>query len=135
MAQKPVKIYLFFCSNSFDAAAARRFATSHNDEEVRTISLPCSGKVDLLYLVKAFETGADGVLIMTCKQDACRYLEGNLRALKRVQAVDLLLEEVGLGRGRIKVVRAEEEGNLEQIISEVDAFRAAIRGLARGSAM
>ena len=87
----------------------------------------------MLYLIKAFETGADGVVIVTCKQDACRYLEGNLRAIKRAQAVDALLEEVGLGKGRIKVVQAKEEGTVEQIIREVDAFRATIKGLAQGS--
>ena len=132
MTKQPLKIYLFFCSNSLDADAARRYAKNRNDEQLKTISLPCSGKVDLLYLIKAFETGADGVVIVTCRQDACRYLEGNLRAAKRAQAVDSLLEEVGLGRGRIKVVRPKEEGNVEEIIREVDAFRATIKGLAQG---
>jgi len=97
MAKRPLKIYLFFCSNTLDADAARRYAKNQNDEQLKTISLPCSGKVDLLYLIKAFETGADGVVIVTCRKDACRYLEGNLRAVRRAEAVEALLEEVGLG--------------------------------------
>ena len=133
MAERPLKIYLFYCSNTLDADAARRYARNQNDEQLKTISLPCSGKVDLLYLVKAFETGADGVVIVTCRQDACRYLEGNLRADKRAQAVEALLEEVGLGRGRMKVVRPKEEDTLEEILREVDAFRATIKSLAQGS--
>ena len=47
---------------------------------LKTISLPCSGKVDIPYLLKAFETGADGVAIVTCQKNECRHFEGNLRA-------------------------------------------------------
>lgn len=133
MDSRPLKIYLFFCSNSFDTDTVRRYCAGQKGEELKTISLPCSGKVDLLYLIKAFETGADGVMVITCKQDACRYLEGNLRAARRVEAVDSLLEEIGLGRGRIKVVKPQEEGDVEQIIREVENFRATISSLARSN--
>jgi len=73
------------------------------------------------------------VMVITCKHDACRYLEGNLRAARRVEAVDSLLEEIGLGRGRIKVVKPQEEGDVEQIIREVENFRATISSLARSN--
>ena len=131
MDNRPLKIYLFFCSNSFDTDTARRYCAAQEGEELKAISLPCSGKVDLLYLIKAFETGADGVMVITCKQDACRYLEGNLRAARRVEAVDALLEEIGLGKGRIRIIRLQEEGDVTHIIREVDNFRAMINSLAR----
>jgi coenzyme F420-reducing hydrogenase delta subunit len=133
MDNRPLKIYLFFCSNSFDADAARRYCAEHKGEDLKAISLPCSGKVDLLYLIKAFETGADGVMVITCKQDACRYLEGNLRAARRVETVDSLLEEIGLGRGRITVIKPKEEGDVEHIVHEIDNFRAKISSLARSN--
>ena len=123
MAVHPLKLYLFFCSNSLDAKVARRYCKEHNGDTLKTISLPCSGKVELIYLLKAFESGADGVAIVTCQRDACRYLEGNLRAKKRVQAVDTLLEEIGLGKGRIQVIRPEEGTTVEDIMQKVDAFR------------
>jgi coenzyme F420-reducing hydrogenase delta subunit len=67
--------------------------------------------VNIPYLVKAFETGADGVVVLTCEMDECRHLEGNRRAKKRAQAVDSLLDEIGMGTGRIAVleVRAGEQ--------------------------
>jgi len=133
MDNRPLKIYLFFCSNSFDTDTARRYCAGQEGEELKAISLPCSGKVDLLYLIKAFETGADGVMVITCKQDACRYLEGNLRAARRAEAVDSLLEEIGLGRGRIKVIKPQEEGDVGQIIREIDNFRAKISSLVRSN--
>ncbi len=126
MVNQPLRIYLFFCSNSFASDAARRYCKTQNGEDLKAISLPCSGKVDLIYLLKAFETGAEGVLVITCGRDACRYLEGNLRAARRAEAVDSLLEEIGLGKGRIRVIQPKEEGNVEDILREVDAFRTKI---------
>jgi len=95
-------------------------------DEIKAISLPCSGKVDVLYLIKAFETGADGLIVVTCRKGECRYLEGNLRARKRVEAVYTLLEEIGLGRDRIKVIETEA-GGIDQLIREVDAFRSELK--------
>ena len=101
---------------------------SEQGDELRAIPLPCSGKVDILYLIKAFETGADGVAIVACKQGECRYLEGNLRARKRAEAVDTLLEELGLGKGRMVIIQMKD-GGIEQVIHEVDDFRAKIKAL------
>ena len=101
---------------------------SEQGDELRAIPLPCSGKIDILYLIKAFETGADGVAIVACKQGECRYLEGNLRALKRAEAVDTLLEEIGLGKGHMVIIQVND-GGIEQIIHEVDDFRARIKAL------
>lgn len=122
MSNRPLKIYLFYCSNSLSIDEVRRFS-SERGYRLKTISLPCSGKVNILYLVKAFETGADGVILVTCRQGDCRYLEGNLRAKKRVEFVDALLEEVGLGRGRIVAIQAGEgEAGADQISGKIEDF-------------
>jgi len=99
-----------------------------DNDELKIISLPCSGKIDVLYLIKAFETGADGVAVVTCRKGECRYLEGNLRAEKRAEAVDALLEEIGLSRGRMAVIQLKE-GGTNQLIREIEDFRAKIRDL------
>ena len=78
-------------------------------------------------MLKSFETDADGALLVTCKEGECRYLEGNLRAKKRAESVDLFLEEIGLGRGRIKVVRMDDNDGVERVIDEVENLSAAIR--------
>jgi len=93
-----MNIYLFYCSNCIDTSALRQLMGSTGNEGVKTVSLPCSGKVNLLYLLKAFEKGADGVMLVTCPENECHFLEGNLRAQKRARAVDSLLEEIGVGK-------------------------------------
>jgi len=132
MANKSgLKIDLFCCSSSLDPAELSQ--GNHGlGGEIRVIPLPCSGKIDILYLTKAFETGADGVAVVTCKKGDCRYLEGNLRAEKRVEAVDALLEEIGLGRGRMVMIELGE-GGLEQVKRELEDFHARIKASPRSA--
>jgi coenzyme F420-reducing hydrogenase delta subunit len=129
MNNLPLKIYFFYCSNSLDPETLNRFRSEQGSDKLKTISLPCSGKIDILYLIKAFETGADGVMLVTCKQGECRHLEGNLRAKKRAESVDSLLDEIGLSRGRIVVIQFKDEGGVKEISRKVEDFRAKIRDL------
>ena len=115
-----MQICILHCSNSLEGLELERYTHNIQDIEFNLISLPCSGKVDIPYMVKAFETGADGVLVITCPQGQCHNLEGNLRAQKRTQAVDLLLDEIGLGQGRIKLIQFQDD--MENIIREIEDF-------------
>jgi F420-non-reducing hydrogenase iron-sulfur subunit len=127
MNTQPLEIYLFHCSNSLDTEALRRsLGEREKDNTFKTISLPCSGKLELIYLLKAFESGADGVFLITCKHGECRYLEGNLRAEKRTEAVRTLLEEIGLDKGRMKLIQ-QQDGGVKNVIDEIDRFIERIR--------
>ena len=64
---------------------------------VKIVKVPCTGRVDILLILKAFESGVDGVYLAGCLEGECHFLRGNLRAKKRVQYVKGLLDEVGLG--------------------------------------
>ncbi len=70
---------------------------------VKIVKVPCTGRVDILLMLKAFESGVDGVYLAGCLEGECHFLRGNLRAKKRVQYVKTLLEEVGLGAGRVEI--------------------------------
>ena len=124
-----MKIYLFCCSSSLNPIDLERGCSGFIDE-LKVIPLPCSGKVDILYLTKAFESGADGVAILACKQGECRYLEGNLRARKRAEAIDVLLCEIGLGKGRMAIIQMSD-GGIEQVVNEVKEFSNKIKALPR----
>jgi coenzyme F420-reducing hydrogenase delta subunit len=89
---------------------------------LKMLSLPCSGKMTIAYLLKAFEKGADGVVICSCPPTECRNLEGNLRAPKRAGAVDELLEEVGLGAGRVLMI-AKGQGDLAKVVDSIESLR------------
>ena len=133
MNNRPLEIYIFHCSNSLDTEALRRsFKQSEMGDQLKTISLPCSGKLELIYLLKAFESGADGVVLITCKHGECRYLEGNLRAEKRVGAIRTLLEEIGLDKGRMKLIQ-QEDGGVQSVMNDLERFIAGVRNSSAGS--
>ncbi len=68
---------------------------------IKIIKVPCTGRVDILLMMKAFENGADGVYLVGCMEGDCHYLTGNLKAKKRVEYVKKLLDECGIGGERI----------------------------------
>ena len=70
---------------------------------VKIVKVPCTGRVDVLLILRAFESGVDGVYLAGCLEGECHFLRGNLRAKKRVQYAKTLLEEVGLGGARVEM--------------------------------
>ncbi|RJX35999.1 MAG: hydrogenase iron-sulfur subunit [Desulfarculus sp.] len=70
---------------------------------VRVIRVPCTGKVDLVHILRAFEKGADGVYLVGCMEGSCHYEQGNFRARKRVEQAQRLLEAVGTGGERVQM--------------------------------
>jgi coenzyme F420-reducing hydrogenase delta subunit len=121
MNQRALKTYIFHCSNHLEADQLAGLCRGPEGDTVKTISLPCSGKVDVPYLIKAFESGADGVAIVTCKRNECRHFEGNLRACKRALAVESLLAEIGMAGSRMTVIECEE-GGVGQVLGEIRQF-------------
>lgn len=96
------KLTVFHCINVF-AEGELQPIPEGADIEVKFVKLPCSSLVKDVYILRAFEAGADAVAVMVCPEGACRYVEGNLRARKRVQWVQNLLDEIGLGGGRLSL--------------------------------
>jgi F420-non-reducing hydrogenase iron-sulfur subunit len=128
MTHRAVKTYVFHCSNNLAADQFAGLCQGLAGDTLKTIGLPCSGKVDIPYLIKAFETGADGVAIVTCQKNECRHFEGNLRAHKRAEAVESLLEEIGLGAGRMAVFECGPQG-AGRVLGEIKQFIERVRNL------
>ena len=70
---------------------------------IKIIRVPCTGKVDVMYLLRAIQKGADGVYVVGCLEGTCHYNEGNFRARERVEHVRMLLEEIGLEADRVRM--------------------------------
>jgi F420-non-reducing hydrogenase iron-sulfur subunit len=97
---------LAFCCNfcayaAADLAGARRMQYPAN---VRIVHVPCTGKIEVDHLLAALERGVDGVLVAGCLEGGCHFVEGNLRAKRRVEAARQMLDEIGLGRERLRMV-------------------------------
>jgi F420-non-reducing hydrogenase iron-sulfur subunit len=90
-----------FCAyTAADLAGTMRLQYPPN---VRIVRLPCTGKVDVRFLLEAFEKGADGVYVAGCLEGDCHFLTGNFRAKKRVAYAKKILDEIGFGGERLEM--------------------------------
>jgi len=87
---------------------------------VRVIRVPCSGRVDPLFVVKAFQLGADGVLISGCHVGDCHYNEGNFHTRRRFALLQPFLDYLGVEKERFRLewVSASEGKKFSQLVSD-----------------
>ena len=108
-----------------DLAGTSRRAYSPS---LKVIRVPCSGRVDPLFVLKAFQDGADGVMVLGCHPGDCHYQEGNYYARRRYALMHSLLDYVGIEKERLLVewVSAAEGGRFAEMTTD---FTAQVRGL------
>jgi coenzyme F420-reducing hydrogenase delta subunit len=96
------EITVFTCNYcgyaSADTAGALRL---QYPPTIKLVRLPCTGKTDVGYLLKAFEQGADGVYVIGCSLGNCHHVRGNERGKARVERAKHLLDAIGLGGERL----------------------------------
>ena len=99
-----------FCCNycAHSAAALAGSKRLQYPAGVRIIATPCTGKLEMEHILEAFEKGIDGILIVGCLEGGCHFQEGNLRARKRTDRIRSILEEIGLGSERLKMVNLSD---------------------------
>jgi coenzyme F420-reducing hydrogenase delta subunit len=90
--------------------------------------LPCTGRIEEAIMLKAFENGADGVMVVGCLEGDCHYLSGNLRARARVQRVAGIMEKIGLGAERIHMYNLSA-GEGAKFAAYANEFVERIRGM------
>ncbi|MDI6771043.1 MAG: hydrogenase iron-sulfur subunit [bacterium] len=91
----------FYCAYAAaDLAGVMRLAYPPN---VKVVLLPCTGGIDPIYILRAFEAGADGVFVAGCLEGQCHYQVGNYHAKARVRYLKERLEEVGIGGQRLEM--------------------------------
>ncbi len=95
---------------------------------IRIIRVPCSGRVDPLFVVKAFQDGADGVMVLGCHPGDCHYRDGNYYARRRFSLMHGFLDFMGIDRRRLHIdwVSAAEGKRFAQVVA---AFTAQVRDL------
>jgi len=88
---------------------------------IRIIKVPCSGRVDPLFILKALRLGYDGVLVSGCHPGECHYQTGNYRARRRMAITKKFLEYMGVEPPRIQAswVSASEGDKFTEVVSEV----------------
>lgn len=103
-----------------DVAGTSRMSYPPN---IRIIRVPCSGRVEPLFVLKCFQQGADGVLVSGCHPGDCHYTDGNYHARRRFALLRNFLDYLGIERKRLRVewVSASEGGRFTEIVSSFTA--------------
>lgn len=104
-----------------DLAGVSRF---QYPTSIKIIRVMCSGRVDPVFILRAFENGADGVLVCGCHINDCHYLSGNLKAEKRVEKTKQLLKTIGLNPDRLRLewVSAAEGAKFASVVKDFTDF-------------
>jgi coenzyme F420-reducing hydrogenase delta subunit len=108
-------VIIAFCCHycAFTAADLAGTMRQQYPSNIRSVRLPCTGKVFVNMVLEAFVDGADGVMVAGCEEGSCHFLEGNYRAKKRVEYARKKLEEVGINPERLEMYHiAASEGPL-----------------------
>ena len=98
------KIVAFLCNwcaySGADLAGVSRLQSSPNIRIIRTM---CSGRVDPAFIFRAFQLGADGVMIAGCHFGDCHYLEGNFKTMRRIEMMKMILGQFGIDERRLRL--------------------------------
>lgn len=107
MAERRPKIVGFCCErHGMDAVVLSAQSGKQMDASVRLVQVPCTGRVDGIHLLKAFEDGADAVFVLGCLEKNCYYDTGSIEGRKRVDYVKQMLAEVGIEKERLEMFNA-----------------------------
>lgn len=81
----------------------------------------CTGRVDILHILRAFERGMDGVMVIGCEEGNCHFLNGNIQAKRRVQYAKELLDSIGVGGERLEMfnISSSEGAKFVKITTEM----------------
>jgi len=103
-----------------DLAGTSRMSYPPN---IRIIRVPCSGRIDPLFVLKCFQLGADGVLVSGCHPGDCHYTDGNYHARRRFVLLRNFLDYLGVERERLRVewVSASEGQRFAELVSDFTA--------------
>ena len=97
------ELAIFYCQHQTDRMIqALGNLKNPAGSRIRKVALPCSGKLEVSFLLKALENGADGVALFGCPEGECHYLVGSTRAKNRVRYARRVLREIGLEEERVQ---------------------------------
>jgi len=111
----------FFCNwctaTAADLAGTMRLQYPAN---IRPIRVMCSGSVDPVYVLRAYLSGADGIIIGGCTPGDCHYISGNFKARRRMHILKTIMDTLGLEEDRIRVkwISAAEGKKFAEVMTE-----------------
>jgi F420-non-reducing hydrogenase iron-sulfur subunit len=121
MSYRPT-IVAFLCNwcayTGADLAGTSRLRYAPN---IRIIRVMCSGRIEPTFIFKAFQQGADGVLVCGCHPGDCHYHEGNYKCLRRFKLIQKYTEQMGIDSDRLRLewISASEGQQFAELVNNM----------------
>jgi F420-non-reducing hydrogenase iron-sulfur subunit len=118
--QENPEAVIFLCRNCFPATAFKPVQWTEAGVHIRVKEIPCSGKIEIPYIMHALESGMQGVCVLTCPQGECTLSQGNYRAAMRVHTVQKLLTEIGSDPERVQIIHCSKDETVENLKERIN---------------
>ena len=128
MSTTPMKIALFQCRWCLYSPEDQAWVDNDLPENIHLVRVPCTGRIDPLFILNAVQGGADGVMISGCLPEKCHFKEGNLAARRQLAEFSQFLDYIGYAQDRVRFVwlDLQDRGRIQQ---ELVAFEHALEAL------
>ena len=134
MSAPPIKIALFQCRWCLYSPEDQAWVDNDLPENIHLVKVPCTGRIDPLFILNAVQGGADGVMISGCLPEKCHFKEGNLAARRQLAEFSSFLDYIGYEQARVRFVwlDLQDRGRIQQ---ELAAFESALETLGPAQAL
>jgi len=134
MSAPPIKIALFQCRWCLYSPEDQAWVDNDLPENIHLVKVPCTGRIDPLFILNAVQGGADGVMISGCLPEKCHFKEGNLAARRQLAEFSQFLDYIGYAQDRVRFVwlDLQDRGRIQQ---ELAAFESALETLGPAQAL
>ena len=128
MSTTPMKIALFQCRWCLYSPEDQAWVDNDLPENIHLVKVPCTGRIDPLFILNAVQGGADGVMISGCLPEKCHFKEGNLAARMQLVEFSQFLDYIGYEKDRVRFVwlDLQDRGRIQQ---ELAAFERTLEAL------
>ena len=134
MSTTPMKIALFQCRWCLYSPEDQAWVDNDLPKNIHLVKVPCTGRIDPLFILNAVQGGADGVMVSGCLPEKCHFKEGNLAARRQLSEFSQFLDYIGYAQDRVRFVwlDLQDRGRIQQ---ELAAFERALEALGQAQAL
>jgi len=134
MSERVMKIALFQCRWCLYSPEDQAWVDNDLPENIHLVKVPCTGRIDPLFILNAVQGSADGVMISGCLPEKCHFKEGNLAARRQLAEFSSFLDYIGYEQARVRFVwlDLQDRGRIQQ---ELAAFESTLETLGPAQAL